>query len=178
MNLVIQSLKSSLTVLGKDALTPFLQAFKCEKDEDIEKFLYPVALDYEEKGICRTFFIMSEKYPGKILGYFSIGLNVMHFDEEIKIEEAYKGVNIYEKGYRPIYKLYMIGKDDNFKEVFKMDKIFNEVVIPYLKQAQALVGCNLLYIDCEPTLEEYYAKLGFAYYDNAEHGLIRMIRAV
>ncbi len=176
---VIQSLKSSLAVLGRDSLLPYLEQFKCEKDEDIEKFLHSVALDYEASGICRTFFIMCEEHPGKILGYFSIGLNVMHFDESLKLEDAYDGVNIHENGYRPIYKLYMIGKDDEFKNVFKMDNIFNDVVLAYFKQAQAIVGGNLLYIDCDPILENYYSKLGFEYYDSdSENNLIRMIRAI
>jgi hypothetical protein len=175
----IQSLKSSLAVLGKDSLLSYLEKFKCEKDEDIEKFLRTIALDYEEKGICRTFFIMSEEHPGKILGYFAIGLNVMHFDEAIQVEDAYEGVNIHENGYRPIFKLYMIGKDDNFKDVFKMDNIFNDIVLTCFKNAQAIIGGDLLYIDCDPVLRDYYSKLGFEYYDeDPKNKLIRMIRAL
>ena len=179
MELTIQSLKSSLDELEKDLLLSYLREFKCDKDKDIEKFLFSFSLDYEEKGICRTFFIMSEDYPGKILGYFAIGLNVMQFEEKLQVEEAYEGVNIHENGYRPIYKLYMIGKDDRYKENFKMDSIFYDVILNYFKQAQALIGGDLLYIDCDPVLKDYYTKLGFVTYDeNPGNELIRMIRAI
>ena len=102
MELKIQSLESSLTVLGEDSLLTYLKQFKCEKDPDIEKFLHSIVLDYEKMGICRTFFVMSAEYPGKILGYFSIGLNVMHFNKSVQVENAYEGVNLHENGYRPI----------------------------------------------------------------------------
>ena len=103
----------------------------------------------------------------------------MHFDKAIQIEDAYEGVNIHENGYRPIFKLYMIGKDDKFKDVFKMDNIFNDIVLAYFKQAQAIIGGDLLYIDCDPILKDYYSKLGFEYYDkDSKNELIRMIRAI
>lgn len=175
----IQSLKDSLINIGLPTLQTAFSSFKCEKDEDIERFLTEYVIDYENKNVCRTFFVMDEKYPGEILGYFSIGLNVMHFDEQLDIKEAYEGINLYEDGFRPIYKLFMFGKNSLYPNAVKMADYFNKELLGYLKETQEYVGGELMYIDCEPQLKAYYTSLGFTYYDDVpKHNLIRMIRKI
>ncbi|MDE7405589.1 MAG: hypothetical protein K2M89_01790 [Clostridiales bacterium] len=176
----IQSLGDALKHFNQEKLQDILKEFKCAKDDDIERFLSVYAIEYERKGVCRTFLVMDTNYRQKILGYFAIGLNVMHFKKTLKVADAYEGINLYEKGYRPIYKLFMIGKNDDFSECVKMADIFKTDVLQYIRTSQRYVGGNLMYIDCVPELQSYYAtKLGFSYYDRLdEHQLIRMIRGI
>jgi len=176
----IQSLKNSLENVKLEVLKDTFSKFRCPKDEDIERFLSEISIDYEKFNICRTFFVMDSDIPGEILGYFSIGLNVMHFDEKIPVKDAYEGINLYENGYRPIYKLFMIGKNSLYQNVVKMADIFNTVIVTYLKDTQEFVGGELVYIDCDPQLKKYYNDLGFTYYDTLEQEepLIRMIRKI
>lgn len=175
----IQSLRDSLNYISRETLNDIFASFKCEKDEDIEKFLLDHAIDYEQKNICRTFFVMDTDKPGEILGYFSMGMNVMHFDEKIVVKDAYQGINLHENGYRPIYKLFMIGKNSNYKNAVKMANIFNDKLLGYLRIVQEYIGGDLMYIDCEPQLKKYYSGLGFTYYDTLEeYNLIRMIRKI
>ena len=175
----IQSLKDSLINIGLQTLQTAFSNFKCEKDEDIERFLTEYVVEYENKNVCRTFFVMDSKYPGEIIGYFSIGLNVMHFDEQLEIDDAYEGINLYENGYRPIYKLFMFGKNSLYSNAVKMAEIFNNELLAYIRDAQEYVGGELMYIDCEPQLKTYYTSLGFTYYDDVpQHNLIRMIRKI
>ena len=175
----IQSLRDALDNLEAGDLLRILQTFKCPKDEEIESFLTDYAIDYEQSNVCRTFFVMDEKYPGIILGYFSIGLNVMHFVDPINVKDAYEGINLYEEGYRPIYKLFMIGKNSDYPRTVKMAEIFHSYTLPYCREAQARIGGDLIYIDCIPELQSYYESLGFEYYDEMlDVSLIRMIRSI
>lgn len=175
----IQALSDALKNIDIDSLKLVLKKYKCDKDEDIETFLVNFAIDYELKNVARTFLIMSEEHPGIILGYFSIGLNVMQFDLEQEVGDAYEGINLYENGFRPIYKLFMIGKNSAYNLKFKMSDIFKTTILSYLKKVQDIVGGDLIYIDCVPELKNYYEKLDFKYYDSLNDvGLIRMIRKI
>lgn len=175
----IQSLRDALDNLDEDELYSILKTFKCPKDEEIENFLLDYSIEYELNNVCRTFFVMDAQHPGIILGYFSIGLNVMHFVDPINVQDAYEGINLYEDGYRPIYKLFMIGKNSSYEGPLKMAKIFHNVILPYCRQAQMYIGGDLIYIDCIPELQSYYESLGFEYYDEMlDVKLIRMIRSI
>ena len=172
----VQSLRDSIDNIKPEVLREVFARFKCPKDEDIEKFLLNYAIEYEENNVSRTFFVLDSEVPGEIIGYFSIGLNVMYFEEKIAVGEAYQGINLYENGFRPIYKLFMIGKNSLYDKSVCMKDVFFNTTIPYLKIAQQYIGGDLLYIDCEPQLRGYYEGLGFTYYDDQDHNLIRMIR--
>lgn len=175
----IQALRDVIDFLGCNVLQPILKQFKCSKDTDIESFLSDYALEYEEKNVARTFLVMDDTLPLQILGYFSIGLNVMQFDEKLDVKEAYEGISLYEQGYKPIYKLFMIGKNENYANHVKMSDIFNKDILGYIQQSKKYVGGNLMYIDCVPELKSYYEKLGFVYYDDLnKFELIRMIRGI
>ena len=181
--LQIQSLTDSIANIDLEELMAIFSQFKCEKDEDIESFLSNVSIEYETKNVARTFLVMDTDYPGEIIGYFTIGLNVMRFDEKLDVKDAYEGVNLYENNYRPIYKLFMIGKNDLYHDYkHKMSYVFNKYIIPYLKRAQKVIAGELVYIDCDPgennKLKHLYEKLGFVYYDDTSNSLIRMIRKI
>ena len=175
----IQSLRDALDNLSTENLYRIFKTFKCPKDDDIENFLTDYSIDYENKNVSRTFFVMDESCPGVILGYFSIGLNVMHFEDPVNVQDAYEGINLYEDGYRPIYKLFMIGKNSNCSINLKMADVFNDTIIPYCQEAQSRIGGDLIYIDCVPELRSYYESLNFEFYDECLGGdLIRMIRSI
>lgn len=175
----IQSLRDALDNLTEEALYKIFETFKCPQDDDIENFLMDYSVDYENNNVCRTFFVMDQQYPGVIMGYFSVGLNVMHFVEPVNVQDAYEGINLYEDGYRPIYKLFMIGKNSDYGSALKMANIFNDTILPYCQEAQSRIGGDLIYIDCVPELQNYYESLGFEFYDEGLKGnLIRMIRSI
>lgn len=167
-------------------LRKILRNFKCDKDEDIEVFLSKFAIDYEDADVSRTFLVIDLDFPAQILGYFAIGLNSMKFDEGLIVPDAYEGIHLYENGYRPIYKLFMLGKNDIVKTNDKLPKIkmadiFNTYILDYFDSCKKYVGGRMMYIDCDktPKLKKYYESLGFTYYDTlAENNLIRMIRRI
>lgn len=104
----------------KEQFLPFFDSFNSGNlDNDIQMFLKKYALEYEKTGISRTILFFNENRT-ELLGYFSLGVNTMHFSEEIKefagfkkIEDAYPGINLFENDSYPIYKLFMIGKNFN-----------------------------------------------------------------
>lgn len=177
----IQALREILNsqLVPNGTLLDTLNDFKCERDEDIECFLYKHSINYEEQNIARTFLIMDDAKPGVVIGYFAIGLNVMHFDTSLSVQDAYEGINLCESGFHPVYKLFMIGKDDRYKNFVNMKDIFFGDVLRYINECQDKVGGEIFYIDCDPNLQDYYDSLGFEYLDEIkDKDLIRMIMKI
>lgn len=173
----IQELKDLLRFVKEEDLSSSFNNFETKKDTDISYFLKKLAIDYEKRDIARTFLICDEEYKGKIFGYFTIGLNVLKLENDFEIEDAYKGVHLYEKGYHPIYKLFMIGKNDNCPVKFSIkEKVFTNEVLNRFVELKDKIGTNIVYLDCTKELTDYYKDLGFCIFNyDKENSLYNMI---
>ena len=176
----IQPLGVMLDIFEEDVIASSFKNFSTKKDLDVSYFLKNLAIDYEKKDIARTFLIFSDEYKGRVLAYFTIGLNAFHIDKKLEVEEAYDGVNLYENGYHPIYKLFMIGKDDNCPiDISLKNDIFEKEIITLIKKTKKNIGTNLMYLDCVIELQDYYKSLGFESLEyNSKYKLYRMFRAI
>jgi hypothetical protein len=176
----VQPLGDLLGIIEEDALASSFNKFYTKKDLDVSNFLKHLAIDYEKKDIARTFLIFSDDFKGKVLAYFTIGLNVLHVNRQLEVQEAYEGVNLYENGYQPIYKLFMIGKDDNCPVALSIKHdVFEKEIVGLLKKVKKNVGTNLMYLDCVKDLLSYYKSLGFETFDyNRKSNLYYMVKAI
>lgn len=163
---LIQSLGGLLNNFNEDYLKSSFNNFETKKDTDISYFLKYLSIEYEKKDITRTFLIYDANNKGCLLGYFTIGLNILKLQENLKIPDAYSGVHLYEKGYHPIYKLFMIGKNDNaLKKLSIKSEIFEKEVMGRFLELKKDIGTNLVYLDCTKELVPYYKNLGFTFFD-------------
>lgn len=159
---IVQPLGKLLNFIEEDVLMSSFQNFSTKKDTDISNFLKTLAIEYEKKDIARTFLIFNDEYKGRVLAYFTIGLNVLKINDSVGIEDAYEGINLYQDGFHPIYKLFMVGKDDNCPVDFSIKRdIFDREILGILKKTKNYVGTNLVYLDCIGELLNYYKSLGF-----------------
>ena len=178
--LIVQPLSTLLKNVNEDTLLSSFKNFCTKKDEDISRFLQTLAIEYEKTDVARTFLIYSDDFKDRVLGYFTIGLNVLQFNKNFKVQEAYDGINLYEEGYHPIYKLFMIGKDDDCPINYSIkEDIFETEVINLIKEVKDKVGTNLMYLDCVEELLSYYESLGFErFVYNEKCHLYLMLRAI
>ena len=165
---VIQTLGSLLDEgYGEDELLPVFSLFHTKKDSDVEKFLLNYAIKYERTGAGRTFLVMNPNKKNDIFGYFTLGLNTLHFEDGIDdVPKAYEGLQLYNDNYLPVYALFLIGKNDSCPDNISMGKVFNEYGIDYIRQCKERVGGSILYIDCIDELVNYYSKLGFEFFNS------------
>ncbi len=176
-NVVILELKELLLDKNLEKqILPFFNTFdNGGLDDDIQKFLKKYALDYERLEISRTTLVFNEDRT-ELLGYFTLGLNTLYFSKTVKsiakfkkIESAYPGIDLFKNGSRPVYKLFMIGK--NFKTKSNndgfMDYCFNDLIWERICICNSFVGSNLMYLDCENNemLINAYNKQGFEIFD-------------
>lgn len=60
----------------------------------------------------------------------------MKINDFVGIEDAYEGINLYQDGFHPIYKLFMVGKDDNCPVDFSIKRdIFDKEILGILKKS-------------------------------------------
>lgn len=155
--------------LSDEQIKDYFSNFKCKKDKDIDKFLTEYAISYEKNGVSRTTLVLDGE---KIVGYFSIGVNTISYSTDIikklspeEVGDAYEGINLYGSEMHPIYKLFMIGKNDGAEFSNFMDYAFN-IIWARLKQCNSIVGIKLIYLDCYgDILKDLYAKQGFIVFD-------------
>lgn len=179
----------------KRKILPFFESFSSGKlDSDIQIFLKDYALKYEQAGISRTVLIFNESET-ELLGYFSLGLNTLHFSKEVreltnfqKVKNAYQGIDLFKYNSRPVYKLFMIGKNFNVKSNTSgfMDYCFNDLIWERICTCNSYVGSDLMYLDCENNerLVKTYEKQGFEifetyeYKDQQTNELVKMVRMI
>ena len=180
----------------KRKILPFFDTFSSgELDSDIQTFLKDYALNYEQAGISRTVLIFNENET-ELLGYFSLGLNTLRFSKEVrkltnfqKVKNAYQGIDLFKHNSRPVYKLFMIGKNFNAKSDTSgfMDYCFNndDLIWERICICNSYVGSDLMYLDCENNehLIKSYKKQGFEIfeeyeYKNEKDGTVKMVRMI
>lgn len=148
---------------------PIFRRFRTKLDTDVEAFLVDKAISYERSGAGRTWLVVSNNNPGVIAGYFTIGLNTLHFKDGINdVEEAYPGIQLYTEDYLPVYSLFLIGKSDDAPKNLSMGRLFVEQGLARIRECKSIIGGSLLYIDCIDQLVGYYKKLGFEEFERHE----------
>ncbi len=165
---VIQKLSDLLNRGFKEEdLLPIFSTFHNSLDKDVETFLLTNAINYERTGAGRTYLVVSAQNGKDIFGYFTIGLNTLHFKEKITdVEEPYLGGQLYNNNDLPSYVLFLIGKNDTCPKHIKMGEIFDKYGFPLIQQSNQNVGGSILYIDCVDGLIEFYNKLKFKFFDS------------
>ena len=74
----------------KEELTMLLNSFACAQDEDIERFLYERAIEFEELSKTRTYLICDQEQLEKsgmealiIYGYISLALKILSVASDV-----------------------------------------------------------------------------------------------
>ena len=173
---------------NKEVLVNYLSRFKNSLDEDVNNYLVNYAINYEENDIARTTLLFDEESE-EFVGYFSIGINVICYNEEIehltgykRVQEAYEHMNLFENNYHPIYKLIMIGKNEGSTFKNFLHYTFEKFIWKRLAEASKYVGTKVLYLDCvEGQISKMYSKEGFKEFEkipskNPKDSMIRMLQ--
>ena len=161
----IAPLRILLKKYGEDKVITILNAYHDCVGSDQESFLKDKAIMMEKKNMCRTYLAIDG--DSKILGYYSIGLRCMKVPEKIN-----------EKGEREkddrftirmnldpesrVAQSYLIGQLSRSKDAPKgFGSKLMEDAIHHILEANLIVGCRLVRVDCEDGLIDYYTDLGF-----------------
>lgn len=166
-----------------------ISIFVCGKDADIENFLKSRAIQFENLGKSRTFFIYDEDEDEfKILAYFTLALQVLKIPEDMisgrkaKLLDGFsskiKGVKITEF---PSVLIGQLGKNEMYPGVISGSEIL-EYCLATIFEGQVKLGGRIIMLECKdiPSLISLYEKYGFNVLekDYGEGELLQMIKII
>jgi len=171
----IVSLYDVLEAYGEDATSKKLSSFRCGRDPDRESFLHNKAIMMEKKSISRTYLGLNPS-TNRILGYFSIGMKCMRIPDDTPISSnTRKRMNIdSDTGVAQSYLLGQLGRDDDSPKGFGHSLLVE--ALNRLSDANRIVGCRLVRLDCSDELIDYYVASGFRFVGrNVSENLNQMV---
>lgn len=162
----IVPLKEFLEVLSETQITKLLGEFLCSRDYEREDFLHNRAIMYEKKGLSRTYLALSEE--GYVIGYFTLGIKCMRVPDDAPTSvNTRKKMNIDPtSNVAQSYLLGQLGRSDDSPKGFGEELLVNALNI--IRNANELVGCRVLRVDCSDNLIEYYTDHEFKFITRSE----------
>lgn len=142
-----------------------VQNFSSPKNLDVERFLHKTAIRFEKTHNSRTYLILDEEDPAKIVAYFSLSFKeVLLQDDSISKNKIKKLDGISKKSER--IRSFLIGQLAKNYSVQKNPinlLLIWQSILPILANAQDLIGGRVVLLECEdnPKLISLYEKIGF-----------------
>ena len=163
---IIVPLRILLKKYGEDRMTGVLNTYHDCVGSDQESFLKEKAIMMEKKNMCRTYLAIDG--DSRILGYYSVGLRCMKVpkkkdenDEEMKDDRFTTRMNVDPE--TRVAQSYLIGQLSRSKDAPKgFGSKLMEDAIRHIMDANLIVGCRLVRVDCDDKLIDYYSRLGFS----------------
>lgn len=137
-----------------------LSVFCCSRDRDREDFLHNKAILFEKKGMARTYLALMDD---DIAGYFTLSIRCLRVpdDQNVSISLS-KKMNIDpDNNVAQSYLLGQLGRADGSYKGMGADIL--EDAVELVKQANGIVGCRVVRVDCQDELIPYYEQHGFRY---------------
>ncbi len=157
---VITPLRFLLQRMEEEDVKTRLGSFTCSRDRDRKDFLHNKAILFEKKGMARTYLAIMDD---GIAGYFTLSIRCLRVPDDQEVSKSLsKKMNIDpDNNVAQSYLLGQLGRaDDSYKG---MGADLLEDAIELVKQANGIVGCRVVRVDCQDELIPYYEQHGFRY---------------
>lgn len=142
------------------ALQSVLDSYHDCIGSDQETFLKEKAVMMEKKNMCRTYLAIDGSRS--IMGYFSIGLRCMKVPRKGGDREDRFDLKMNIDPDSRVAQSYLIGQLSRSRDAPKgFGKTLMDEAIDLIKDANTIVGCRLVRVDCDDRLVDYYSKYGF-----------------
>lgn len=157
---MIFNLSSLLDDLGEDGVTTLLSGYKTAKDSSVDEFLMDKAVMMEKKQECRTYIAVDIEH-GSMLGFFTLAMRCLEIPDECGLSNSMlKKLNRSEGNVVQAFLLGQLSRSESIKG-FGMT-LMNEA-LTRIREANAIIGCRVVRLDCADKLIGYYQEYGFYY---------------
>jgi hypothetical protein len=164
-DLVLVSLQEQFKDAKPKLLSQMIEGFFCAKDPDVEWFIKNNALNYERKGLSRTYlYVIHQEDDPIIVAYFTLAITATSFEG---ISRSRKAKVL---GFKP-------GRDakDHFGGIlvgqlaradgFDSSDISGQEMIEdaeeLIEKGRYYLGGKIVYLDCKDPLIKFYEKNGY-----------------
>lgn len=146
--------------MDQSELQSYLDTFSCSRDSDREDFLRNKAMIFEKKNMARTYLAIMDE---RIAGYYTLSIRCLRVPDDLNVSTSLsKKMNIDpDNNVAQSYLLGQLGRADYSYKGMGADLL--EDALEIVKQANGLVGCRVVRVDCMDELIPYYEQHGFKY---------------
>ena len=154
------SLRMLMESMDESELQSYLDTFSCSHDSDREDFLHNKAMIFEKKNMARTYLAIMDE---RIAGYYTLSIRCLQVPEDRNISKSLSNkMNIDpDNNVAQSYLLGQLGRADYSYKGMGADLL--EDALEIIKQANELVGCRVVRVDCLDEFIPYYEQHGFRY---------------
>lgn len=154
----IVSLDEILSNLTEEEVQVRLNKFVCTRDADRQDFLRNKAVMFEKKGMARTYLALSD---GNIMGYFTISIRCLRIPDDQNISKSLsKKMNVDPDN--NVAQSYLVGQLAKANGTYDgLGAELLEEAVDIVKDANKLVGCRVIRVDCADGLIHFYETHGF-----------------
>lgn len=177
---IIVPLGDLLEKYNTEKLQMAFDNFKCEREQDLEIFIQRKAIDYERRGIGKTYLFIdadalnNEKFilmAYTTVAHTTIDISRLGKNKKKTVLGNYPGrdgLNSFSA-----FLIGQLGRSDTYTHVDLPGDILLNEAYHIISEASKIIGGNLLVLECrEHMFEKFYSKHGFnKLYDELEDGL-------
>ena len=154
----LTSLNQLLAAYPEEDIERVFSGFRCSRDTDLETFLHKQAIPYDKRELARVYVALTSE--NHVVGYFSLSMRCGVVPKDCVSKSMYKRLNAQPE--TDVAQMYLIGQlgrsDDSDKG---LGKRLMADAMNLIRQANGIVGCPVVRIDCKPALIPYYETYGF-----------------
>jgi hypothetical protein len=128
-----------------------LQRFTCSLNPEIQKFLREDAIAYEKAHKSRTYLFAADGPTDEhleILGYFSVGLNILRLREAVSNSMKRKLRGIFSSNELPCYLIGQLGKNEPHTADIKGWELVNGAMGVF-QMGHERIGGRFVMVDCK-----------------------------
>ncbi len=170
---MIFNLSSLLDDLGEDSVTTLFSGYRAAMDSSVDEFLMDRAVMMEKKQECRTY-IAVDIEQGSMLGFFALAMRCLEIPDECGLSNSMlKKLNRSEGNVAQAFLLGQLSRSESMKG-FGMTLM--DEALTRIREANAIIGCRVVRLDCADELIGYYQEYGFHFVKkNPDKDLNQMI---
>ncbi|MDR0524112.1 MAG: hypothetical protein LBG62_06820 [Candidatus Methanoplasma sp.] len=153
------SLRALIESCGEYSAQSRLDSFRCRRDLHREAYLRNSAMPLEKREMSRTYLIVSKS--DEIWGYYSLGMKCLEIrDDAVVSSSMRRKMNVNEEtGVAQSYLLGQLGRSDDSPK--GLGEMMLADALDIFRDANLLIGCRMVRLDCSADLVPYYKKHGF-----------------
>lgn len=148
-----------------------LNAYECNRNKDVERFLQEKAILFDRQGFSRTHLVYTTyKNEMVLVGYYALAYKCFVIKSGTRISNTLRKRIARFGQYDDVLKQYVVsapligqlGKNDKYRDLISGDTLLY-CACKTVEAVQELVGGRFVYLECEdkPYLIEFYKSNGF-----------------
>lgn len=189
LNFVQTNILEMIEMYGEDKCQNILSSFYCPLNHDVEDFLHTKAISFAKQHLAMTFLVfINQNNQLLLVGYYTLANKSLSLSNNMLIKTIQKKLLKFaqcesdsKQYFVPIPLIAQLGKNDTYAELISGKQLLT-IACNRVKQAQKIIGGNMVYIECasNPKLHYFYSTNGFSEFGkrNADKGLplVQMVK--